>query len=271
MVTKRIHNRLHGAAGDGGPLGEAERGIYERTLRASAAQLASIVRSRDIVYCHDPQTADLVSPLLETGATVVWRCHVGIDLPNETARETWAFLRDYVRPAHAYVFSRRAYAWEGLERADLGGAAVDRRVLAEEQDLAPEQVRATLARVGIGPRRDGAEATFERADGSPGRVDRVAEIDQDAPVPADAPLVAQVSRWDRLRTRSASCADSPSTPEPTKPTSCSPGRASPRYPTTPRVPRSWPGQALRDALQRRRAPGCTSPACRWTTCRRTPR
>ncbi|MET0957064.1 MAG: glycosyl transferase family 1, partial [Solirubrobacterales bacterium] len=200
VVTKRIHNRLHGAAGDGGPVGEAERGIYERTLRASAAQLAGIVRSRDVVYCHDPQTAGLVPPLLETGATVVWRCHVGIDLPNETARETWAFLRDYVRPAHAYVFSRRAYAWEGLEpeRIWVVPPSID-AFSPKNQDLAPEQVEATLARVGIGPRRDGAEATFERADGSPGRVDRVAEIDQDAPVPADAPLVAQVSRWDRLK------------------------------------------------------------------------
>ena len=199
-VTKRIHNRLHGAAGDGGPLGEAERGIYERTLRASAAQLASIVRSRDIVYCHDPQTAGLVPPLLETGATVVWRCHVGIDLPNETARETWAFLRDYVRPAHAYVFSRRAYAWEGLEpeRIWVVPPSID-AFSPKNQDLAPDHVEAILVRVGIGPRWDRAEATFERADGSPGRVDRAAEIDQDAPVPADAPLVAQVSRWDRLK------------------------------------------------------------------------
>ncbi len=31
-ITKRIHNRLHGFPGDGGPLGEAEREHYERTL-----------------------------------------------------------------------------------------------------------------------------------------------------------------------------------------------------------------------------------------------
>ena len=41
--------------------------------------------------------------------------------------------------------------------------------------------------------------TFERSDGSPGRVDRAAEIDQDAPIPEEAPVVAQVSRWDRLK------------------------------------------------------------------------
>ena len=32
-ITKRLHNRLHGHDGDGGPLGEAERAAYERMLR----------------------------------------------------------------------------------------------------------------------------------------------------------------------------------------------------------------------------------------------
>jgi trehalose synthase len=199
-VTKRIHNRLHGSAGDGGELGNAERRIYEDTLRASAAELARTVRARDVVFCHDPQTAGLVRPLLETGATVVWRCHVGIDLPNEIARETWAFLRGYVQPAHAYVFSRREFAWEGLpeDRIWVVAPSID-AFSPKNQELSPDAVEAIIARAGIGPSRDGAAATFERSDGSPGRVDRAAELDQDAPIPADAPLVAQVSRWDRLK------------------------------------------------------------------------
>ena len=36
VLTKRIHNRLHGAAGDGGPLGAAERGLYEAERPARA-------------------------------------------------------------------------------------------------------------------------------------------------------------------------------------------------------------------------------------------
>ena len=199
-VTKRIHNRLHGAPGDGGELGDAEREIYEGTLRASAAELARSVRPRDVVFCHDPQTAGLVQPLLKTGATVVWRCHVGIDLPNEIARETWAFLRDYVQPAHAYVFSRRAYAWDGLaeDRIWVVAPSID-AFSPKNEELSPEVVEAIVARSGLGPTRDGAPPTFERSDGSPGRVDRAAEIDQEGPIPEDAPLIAQVSRWDRLK------------------------------------------------------------------------
>ena len=46
-VTKRIHNQLHGAPGDGGHLGKAEREIYESALRESAAELTRLV---DPVY-----------------------------------------------------------------------------------------------------------------------------------------------------------------------------------------------------------------------------
>ena len=199
-VTKRIHNRLHGFGGDGGGLGADEREVYERTLERSAAELAELVEPGDIVFCHDPQTAGLVEPLTDTGATVVWRCHVGIDLPNEIARETWAFLREYVERAHAYVFSRREYAWEGLDRDRIWivPPSID-AFSPKNQELSPEAVAAILARIGLGPERDHVAATFERADGSPGRVDRVAELDQAAPVPDDAGLIAQVSRWDRLK------------------------------------------------------------------------
>jgi trehalose synthase len=61
-----------------------------------------------------------------------------------------------------------------------------------------EAVDAILARAGIAD--DGGRApVFVRSDGSRGRVDRVADIDQDAPIPKAAKLVAQVSRWDRLK------------------------------------------------------------------------
>ena len=67
------------------------------------------------------------------------------------------------------------------------------------RSLTTETVEAILARAGLGPASDGAAATFERFDGSPGRVDRAAEIDQHAPIPGNAPLVVQVSRWDALK------------------------------------------------------------------------
>ena len=41
--------------------------------------------------------------------------------------------------------------------------------------------------------------TFERTDGTRGRIQRRAEIIEDGPLPADAPAVVQISRWDALK------------------------------------------------------------------------
>jgi hypothetical protein len=51
--------------------------------------------------------------MLETGVPVIWRAHVGLDLPNEAARDAWRFLTPYVEHANGFVFSRRGSAWEG--------------------------------------------------------------------------------------------------------------------------------------------------------------
>ena len=63
-VTKRIHNRLHASDGDGGPLGEEERNIYDGALAPNLESLLAIVRPGDVVVLHDPQTAGLAPALV---------------------------------------------------------------------------------------------------------------------------------------------------------------------------------------------------------------
>jgi len=198
-VTKRIHNHLHGAAGDGGALDEAERAVYENALARSADELGALVRPGDIVYLHDPQTAGLIELMRFRGTRVVWRCHVGLDHPNELARGAWSFLHRYVRNADAYVFSRRAFAWDGLDEEKLWLVAPSIDAFSpKNQDIDPDAVRAILARTGLAVDGGGSPA-FIRQDGTQGRVDRSAERDQQGVVPDDVPLVVQVSRWDRLK------------------------------------------------------------------------
>jgi trehalose synthase len=50
----------------------------ERNLQ----ELRELVRAKDIVCLHDPQTAGLVRGLKEIGAHVTWRSHVGTEHPN---------------------------------------------------------------------------------------------------------------------------------------------------------------------------------------------
>lgn len=200
-VTKRIHNRLHGAAGDGGDLGDAERGIYESALASNAAALAADLSDQDVVLLHDPQTAGMIGAVKATGAQVIWRCHVGVDRPNEIARDAWRFLMPYVAQADAVVFSREAYEWEGLDphRTTIVPPSID-AFSPKNQELESRTVASIMhgARLLEGP--PAGEPAFTRIDGQRGVVKRAAEFHDGGPLPpSDARLVVQVSRWDRLK------------------------------------------------------------------------
>jgi trehalose synthase len=201
-ITKRIHNRLYGSEGDGGPLGSAEHARYEEVMRANAAELSTLAREGDIVILHDPQTAGLAHVARATGATVVWRCHVGRDTPNERTAEGWQFLRPYVEEADAYVFSRAEFApdWVDRERLHVIPPSID-PFSAKNQPLADEAVRGILQYVGLlGGRADPPTVAFSRRDGSPGRIERRVDLLQTGPPPPpQAPLVMQASRWDRIK------------------------------------------------------------------------
>jgi trehalose synthase len=199
-VTKRIHNRLHESKGDGGPLGPAEREVYDGALAGAAAELVDLVHPDDIVYIHDPQPAGLVPRVVASDAKVIWRCHIGVDNPGELAREAWEFMRRYVADADAYVFSRERFVWEGLDkdRVWLVPPSID-AFSPKNQDLEPKAVESILGVTGVGAGGEPADAMFQRFDGSMARVARQAELVQDGPVPDAAPLVSQVSRWDRLK------------------------------------------------------------------------
>jgi trehalose synthase len=200
-VTKRLHNRLHGAEGDGGDLGPEERDVYRRTTEANADSIRRMVGRRDVVIVHDPQPAGLVPILRETGATVIWRCHIGTDTPNALVSSAWDFLRPYVDLAAAFVFSRSAYIWDGLDpdRVEIIPPSID-AFSAKNQSLGPKQVGFVLAAAGLVRGGPAGPPTFLREDGTRGEVRHVTTFhDGGAPPPVPAPLVVQVSRWDRLK------------------------------------------------------------------------
>jgi trehalose synthase len=149
-VTKRLHHRLHGQPGDGRDLDQSVQGIYEQTQKQTLAELQPRVSPCDVVVLHDPQTVGLAPELKRLGATVVWSCHVGIDQPNDLARTAWDFLRPYVQAADAYVFSRPAYCWEGLDRDRLAviPPCID-AFAPKNQPLATPTVNAILQAAGI--------------------------------------------------------------------------------------------------------------------------
>ena len=183
-LTKRLHNAMHGA-GDGAGFGAEERGHYERVLRRNLPDLLAVVSREDVVILHDPQTAGLIAPLQQAGIPVIWRCHIGRDSPNGTSEAAWAFLRPYLEPVDATIFSRRQYApaWLSPERISVIPPSIDPLSEKNRPIAPPDRIR-ILRRAGLLAGDDVA--------GSSGAA-------RTPPPSPEARLVVQVSRWDRLK------------------------------------------------------------------------
>ena len=200
-ITKRVHNALHGAPHAGSDLGAAEHEHYARALEQNQANLRKQVRPGDIVLLHDPQTAGLVEGVRESGAHVIWRSHVGRDEPNAESDRGWEFLRGYLDHADAFVFSRERYVppWLPPERVRVIAPSID-PFSSKNRDLDDAEVGRVLRRVGLVAGIDSEDVGFTRRDGTAGTVrSRGNLLSGLEPPPADAPLVVQVSRWDRLK------------------------------------------------------------------------
>ena len=201
-ITKRIHNRLHGAAGDTGLLSASESEHYGVTTGANARDVASRIRPGDVVLLHDPQTAGMAAVLAQAGARVIWRCHVGRESSNPWTEEAWSFLRPHLAFCEAFVFSLRKYvpSWMDEAKVRVIPPSID-PFSPKNADMSPGDVTRTLCQIGLAEGVADQPVRFTRRDGSTGHVERKATIvsESDAPLRTDIPLVTQVSRWDRLK------------------------------------------------------------------------
>lgn len=183
QLTKRIHHGLHGRAIT--PLDRSDERLYRTATAKSARQLAKHIRPGDVVLLHDPQTAGIAPHLLEAGARVGWRCHIGTNADGGHADSTWEFLRPYLLPVQRFVFTLRDYAPDYLPPAQVSVIMPSINPdSAKNCQLPPQQCGKLLTTIGL---------TGQAA--SPGAGATI----QDQPLPPDVPLISQVSRWDPLK------------------------------------------------------------------------
>jgi trehalose synthase len=201
-ITKRLHHALHGSEGDGSPLDDGARAMFEATSRANADDFRAVVRPGDVMLLHDPQTAGLIGPLTELGTRVVWRSHIGTDQSSEETERGWAFLRPYVERAKALIFTRPEYVppWANASRVAIIPPSID-PFSAKNREMDATLVREVLSCAGIlgGPTPENPPS-YLRHDGTAARLEHCADVVCLGPAPdPDQPVVVQVSRWDPLK------------------------------------------------------------------------
>ncbi|MGE5611689.1 MAG: glycosyltransferase [Bacillota bacterium] len=198
--TKRLHNLIHG---QGDPtITDQERQLYEQVNRTIADEVRPHLKPNDLLITHDPQPL-AASALLkkELAIDALWRCHIGLDVDLPATSAAWSFLRPYAETHDYSVFSAPEYIPSYLAgRASIIYPGID-PLGHKNRPLFPDKLTGVLCNAGLAtehapvltppfPQR----AQRLQPDGSLGPATLPDEIGL-----LYRPIVAQVSRWDRLK------------------------------------------------------------------------
>lgn len=190
-LTKRIHHGLHGRLTNG-PFNEDDALLYRGATHRQAARLADFVQPGDLVVLHDPQTLGAAPHLIAAGARLAWRSHIGTLDPNPAVLHTWELLSLYAAQVPACVFTMADYAPQILtpDQIHVIRPSID-PFAAKNHPIGVDHAQQLLVRAGL------AKAASDKADHGTARP--IGRTIQDSYLPATAPVVLQISRWDPLK------------------------------------------------------------------------
>jgi trehalose synthase len=196
-ITKGLFYRLYSHPADTPALTADDFRLYAGVTARHADLAIGHIRPGDVVILHDQQTAGMAPRLAAAGAVVVWQCHLGSVVPTRRQDEAWDFLEPFFGALAAVIFSTPAYPPARLaDRSHIIMPAID-EYSAKNRPLDPGTVHAILADVGLTPPAGTArDAVTGRP---PGWAADLTALTQTAPVPPDAPVLLQVSRWDQTK------------------------------------------------------------------------
>ncbi len=157
--TKGMHNTLQGNQIH---LGDKLLRVYEKTNADNAETLRSVLTEADFVFIHDPQPAALLQHFPARKGKWIWRCHIDASHPY---RPVWKYLRQFIAPYDASIFSLAAFARELPHPIYLIPPSID-PFSDKNIELAPDTLQNIYAKYQLDPER---------------------------------PLVLQVSRFDRFK------------------------------------------------------------------------
>lgn len=157
--TKCFHNGLQG---NETLVPEALLRVFEETNRQNAEKLAPALKDADVVFVHDPQPAPILEYMPKRKGKWIWRCHIDVSRPY---RPIWKYLRRFVSPYDASIFSLAAFSQSLPHPEYLIPPSID-PLSDKNVDLDPAEVAAVHEEFGLDPER---------------------------------PLVAQISRFDRFK------------------------------------------------------------------------
>lgn len=139
---------------------DAEKAIYEQVVFENATRLH--LEECDAVIVHDPQPLPLIAHFPGRDVPWLWQCHIDLSSPHAPV---WDYLRGFIEQYDAAIFSLPEYGQALQTSQHFVTPAID-PFSAKNRELSEREQREYLHNYGI---------------------------------PADRPLVTQISRFDRWK------------------------------------------------------------------------
>jgi trehalose synthase len=182
-MTKYLHHLLHGQADPGLLDDPALMRAYRATLAPQAEWFAQRVTRGDVVVLHDPQTLGLAPGIKAAGARVVWHCHIGaVVTPERGPGAMWRAFDAELAAVDAVVTTLPEFAPPNARAVFVVPPAID-PAAPKNRELTHEEIATLLAEIGL----------------TTGRASSGVTVTHETPLPHNARVVLQVSRWDRLK------------------------------------------------------------------------
>lgn len=159
QCTKSMHN---GIQGNRIAIPETLLAHFQEVNEQNANQLRPILEEADFVFIHDPQPVALLKYCSNRKGKWIWRCHIDASHPY---RGTWRFIDRFVREYDASIFSLPQFVQMLPHPAYIIPPSID-PLSDKNVDLTEDELDAVRIRFGIEP---------------------------------DAPMIAQISRFDRFK------------------------------------------------------------------------
>ncbi|MEE8278026.1 MAG: glycosyltransferase, partial [Thermoanaerobaculia bacterium] len=189
--------------GSGEPrLSLEDRSLYEAVSRENADALRDMLQGDDLLVIHDPQPLGTGALLKqELGLPSIWRCHIGLHEILPATREAWRFLKPYATVYDHAVFSVPNYIPSYLDgRASVIHPAID-PLSPKNRELSPHELTGILCNASLAIEHApvltppcARPAKRLQGDGRWVSASEHGEIGL-----LYRPIVAQISRWDRLK------------------------------------------------------------------------
>jgi len=159
QCTKSMHNAIQG---NRIAIPDILLNHFQEVNEQNANQMRTILEEADFVFIHDPQPVALLKYCSNRKGKWIWRCHIDASHPH---RGTWRFIDRFVRDYDASIFSLPQFVQMLPHPAYIIPPSIV-PLSDKNEDLTQDELDAVRMRFGLD---------------------------------ADAPMIAQISRFDRFK------------------------------------------------------------------------